>query len=157
MGEKGPKGGRLRASATPEGERHPETNAVRNASQAPARPTVEQAMGATRVLSDFYGMGSQFDTAISDEDLERYFEIDLPNSEVVQRLSDLARGIQAGGITSHRDVSRAIFSLGASFGPFGTVSAEANEAAYYAAMAVRQHQRTFSDNAEVAAKIVARK
>ena len=157
MGEKGPKGGRLRASATPEGERHPETSAVRSASQAPARPTVEQAMGATRMLVDFYGMSSQFDTAISDEALERYFEIDLPDNEVVQRLSDLANGIQAGGITSHRDVSRVIFSLGASFGPFGTVSAEADEAAYYAAMAVRQYQRTFTDNAEVAAKIAAKK
>lgn len=156
MGERGPNGGGPWASVTPQGERRPGTSPTRSASQAPARPTVEQAMNATLMLDEFYGIGSQFDTG-SETDLDEYLTVELSDKEVEQRLLNLARGIKAGDITNHRDVSRVIFGLGLSFGPFGTISAEANEAAYYAAMAIHDHQRAFTDNAEVAAKAAAKK
>ncbi|MCL6096769.1 MAG: hypothetical protein M1444_03790 [Patescibacteria group bacterium] len=119
-------------------------------SQAPARPTVEEALNATLMLDDFYGQASQFDTG-DEADLDRYLGVDLSDKEVEQRLLDLARGVNVGTITSHREVSRVIFDLGPNFGPFGTLSAEANEAAYYVALAIHQHQVGFTDNAKVAA------
>lgn len=157
MGERGPERRRFRAGGTPEGGTI--IGEPGSVASGPGRPKVDRAIGAAIMLANFYGTGSQFDTTVDftgDEVSARHLAIELSDTEIVRRLMDLARGIQAGELTSHRDVSRVILGLGASIGPFGVVSEEIGEAAYHAARAVYVNQGRFTDNTEVAAKVAAR-
>lgn len=117
----------------------------------PLLPSADQGIGASFMLVDFYGRGSQFD-APDEVDLKRQ----LSDSDVEQRLLSLERDIEAGEITTHRQVSRVVFGLGTSLTPVTPTSQRVGDAAFFAAIAIREHQASFTDHAEVIARAAER-